>query len=356
MVKKVEYIVVGSGLAGILFCETLIQHNKSFVVIDDASQQSSMVAGGLYNPVVLKRFTEVWRAKEQLELALPIYKQLEELLKVKLDYKIPVRRLFNSVEEQNNWFIASDKLSLSEFLSTAIMNNHNQHINAKFGFGEVLHTGRIDTNALVDGFRKLLLNKNQFISESFEHDKLIDKGNHILYKDIEASSIVFAEGFGLKKNPFFNHLPLNGTKGELLTIHAPDLNIDYVLKSSVFLIPLGNDLYRVGATYEWEDKTNNITQKGKEELVGKLKIVLKCDFDIVDQVAGIRPTVIDRRPLIGRHSEYKNMYVLNGLGTRGVMIAPYVAQKLFNFIDCNEVLDNEVDINRFHLYKNITFN
>ena len=356
MVKKVEYIVVGSGLAGILFCETLIQHNKSFVVIDDASQQSSMVAGGLYNPVVLKRFTEVWRAKEQLELALPVYKQLEELLKVKLDYKIPVRRLFNSVEEQNNWFIASDKLSLSEFLSTAIMNNHNQHINAKFGFGEVLHTGRIDTNALVDEFIKLLLNKNQFISESFEYDKLINHKDHVHYKNIEASSIVFAEGFGLKKNPFFNHLPLNGTKGELLTIHAPDLNIDYVLKSSVFLIPLGNDLYRVGATYEWEDKTNNITQKGKEELVGKLKIVLKCDFDIVDQVAGIRPTVIDRRPLIGRHSEYKNMYVLNGLGTRGVMIAPYVAQKLFNFIDCNEVLDNEVDINRFHLYKNITFN
>ena len=39
--------------------------------------------------------------------------------------------------------------------------------------------------------------------------------------------------------------------------------------------------------------------------------------------------------------------MLNGLGTRGVMIAPYVAQKLFDFIDKGTPLESEIDINRF---------
>ena len=67
----------------------------------------------------------------------------------------------------------------------------------------------------------------------------------------------------------------------------------------------------------------------------------------MNHVAGVRPTVKDRRPLVGRHSEYKNLYMLNGLGTRGVMIAPYVAKELFEFIENDEALDIEIDINRF---------
>ena len=212
--KKVDYIIVGLGLAGINFCEVLIRNNKSFLVIDNASQQSSVVAGGLYNPVVLKRFTEVWKANEQLEMAIPAYNRLENLLNSTLDYKIPVRRLFNSVEEQNNWTVASDKPNLSQYLSTKFITNENQHIKAGFGFGEVLETGRIDTSKLVSNFKHYLQNSNQFIEESFNHDALKDFEEYILYENIQASDIVFAECFGVKQKPFFYHLPLNGSNCE----------------------------------------------------------------------------------------------------------------------------------------------
>ena len=345
--NKVDYIVVGSGLAGIMFCDVLMQYNKTFLVVDDGSQKSSMVAGGLYNPVVLKRFTPVWKSKEQLALALPRYKSLEEKLSVKLDYKVSVYRLFASIEEQNNWFQASDKIGLSEYIEPEIHQIENQSIKSGFGFGKVLHTGRIDTNALIGSFKKELLNNNQLIEISFDYDTIQFNNDSVIYKNTEAKQIVFAEGFGLKQNPFFNYLPLNGTKGELLIIDSPKLNIDFVVKSGVFLIPLGEHKYIVGATYEWEDKSNTITQKGKDELLSKLKTFLKCDFNMVNQVAGIRPTVVDRRPLVGQHHEHKQLYVLNGLGTRGVMIAPYVAQKLFDFIDKGTPLESEIDINRF---------
>ncbi len=344
---KVDYIIVGCGLAGISFCEALIANNKSFMVYNNNSQQSSTVAGGLYNPVTLKRFTSVWKSKEQLKLALSFYRNIEERLNIKLDYQTTVYRRFTSLEEQNDWFSASDKPNLNDYLSLKIHKNFNSSLDADFGFGEVLQSGRIDTKLLIEEYKSYLKTNNQITEEDFDYARLDIKEKNISYKSIEAKHIVFAEGYGLKGNPFFKNLPLYGSKGELLTIYAPKLKMDFVLKSSVFIIPLGEDLYRIGATYEREDKTNRITAKAREELLEKLKTVLVCDFEVVDQVAGIRPTVKDRKPLIGSHPEQKNIYVLNGLGTRGVMIGPYVANQLYHYIENDTPLDNEIDINRF---------
>lgn len=76
----IDYLIIGSGIAGISFSEFALQNNKSIVVFDDNSQPSSRVAGGMYNPVILKRFSEVWKAKEQLDLSSVFYKELENKL------------------------------------------------------------------------------------------------------------------------------------------------------------------------------------------------------------------------------------------------------------------------------------
>lgn len=348
---KVDYIIVGCGLAGIALCEQLKTHHKSFVVFDNDSQQASTVAGGLYNPVVLKRFTAVWKSEEQLDLALPVYAKIEKDLQQTFDYKVPVHRLFKNLEEQNDWFTASDQPRLEHYLSTTLIKNNNNSINADLGYGEVLQTGRIDTKALISAYKKDLKQKGILIEEAFQYEKLESDGQTVQYKDITAKQIVFAEGYGLNHNPFFNYLPLNGTKGELLTIKAPDLNLNEVVKSSVFLIPLGNDLYRVGSTYNWSDKTNLPTEEAKTELLEKLKTIITCHFEVVKQSAGIRPTTVDRRPFVGEHLEFKNHYVLNGLGTRGVMIAPYVAKALFDHIEHGKNIDHEIWIHRFKKYK-----
>src|SRR5690606_31271212 len=117
--------------------------------------------------------------------------------------------------------------------------------------------------------------------------------------------------------------PLVPAKGELITIYAPDLKMHYVLKSADFLFPLGNHLYIVGATYDWWDLTNTISESAKKELLTNLTKLITCSFEVVNQVAGIRPTVKDRRPLVLQHDKHKNVFVLNGLGTRGVIIGPY---------------------------------
>ncbi|MCM5662711.1 NAD(P)/FAD-dependent oxidoreductase [Galbibacter mesophilus] len=343
----IDYIVVGVGLAGIAFCEQLEKNNKTFVVFDDGSQKSSNVAGGMYNPVILKRFTGVWKAKEQIGMLTPFYEQLEHKLEAKVDFKMPVLRRFVSIEEQNMWFEASDKPALQPFLSTKLHKNSNKNIDAPFGYGEVLHTGRVATDVLQKKYVEYLSSEKKIVNERFDYDSLLVEENHIAYKEVKAKNIVFCEGFGLKKNPFFNYLPLVGTKGELLEIECKDLHLDFVLKSSVFMIPLGENCFKVGATYKWKDKTDTPTEESRLEMEKKLQSFLKCDYTVINHFAGIRPTVTDRKPLVGTHPKHNRLHVLNGLGSRGVMIAPYAAEKLYQSIEKQIPLEKEMDVIRF---------
>jgi glycine/D-amino acid oxidase-like deaminating enzyme len=341
-----DYIIVGSGLAGIAFSEIALQNNKTILVVNNQSQNSSRIAGGLYNPVILKRFSEVWQAEEQLELLYSFYANLEKKLQIKLDYKLPLLRKFYSVEEQNNWFTASDKPNLYKFLSTNLITKKWDAIPSPFNFGEVLYSGYVDTNLLVDSYKQFLINQNAYLEDTFDYSGLVIEKEFISYQNIKAKHIVFAEGFGMLLNPFFNKLPLDGTKGELLLIKAPNLNLDVIMKSSIFVLPIGNDLYKVGATYNWEDKTNIPTEAAKKELIDNLKELITCDFEVIEHYAGVRPTVKDRRPLVGTHPVHKNLHVLNGLGTRGVMLAPAMAKNLYNHIENQIPLDKNIDILR----------
>jgi glycine oxidase len=345
---KVDYIVVGLGLAGLAFVEELIQANKTFLVFEDDSQTSSLVAGGVYNPVVLKKFTAVWKASEQLDLAMLFYEKLEQKLNQKFDKKLAIKRVFKSEEEQKKWSTSSDNPLLKQFLNPNIEIKKITGVVGNFGFGTVNKTGRIDTFKLVKSYRKLLKENNLIRFDKFEHQKLNLSIDNVTYKDIECNNVVFCEGFGIKKNPFFNYLPLEEAKGELLIIHAPKLNIDFLLKSSLFLIPLGDNQYKVGATFNHSDKTPTPTENGKSELIEKLKKVINVPYKIMEQSAGIRPTTNDRMPFVGLHNKHPKLAVLNGLGTRGVMVAPTMAKNLFNLLQKGEALDIEIDIKRFN--------
>ncbi|WP_309641975.1 FAD-binding oxidoreductase [Flavobacterium sp.] len=343
----IDYLIIGSGLAGIAFAETALQNQKKIVVIDNNQNVSSTVAAGLYNPVILKRFTAVWNAQEQLLILDGFYKNLELKLNQTFNFKKPILRKFFSIEEQNNWFVAADKTGLSPFLSTKLRTDKFQGIDAPYDYGEVKQTGYVDVVSLLNLYKVYLQDQNFLQTEIFDHDALVLHNEFIQYKDIKAKHIIFAEGFGMHQNPFFKDLPLDGAKGELLIIKAPELSLDVIVNTSVFILPLGNQLFKVGATYNWEDKTNTPTQAGKEELIDRIKEIITCDFEIISHFAGVRPTVKDRKPLVGTHQQYSNVHILNGLGTRGVMLGPAMAKALFENIEQDIPLPPEINIKRF---------
>ena len=345
---KIDYIIVGAGLAGLCMSQICLKYKMSFIVIDDAQRTSSKVAGGMFNPVVLKRFTSIWEADAQLKLADEFYPEVEKLLNTSFYHKLPIYRKFATIEEQNNWFPACDNPVTAPYLNENLIKDKFQYINSEYHFGEVYNTGFLNVNLFVQSLQQYLQNTNLFFKESFVYSELIITDDFVKYKDFQAKQIVFAEGFSMLNNPFFNYLPLDGTKGELLYVKISNLKLKSIVKSSVFVIPIGNDIYKVGATYNWQDKTDDLTDDAKNDLIEGLEKMIDCDYEVIEHVAGVRPTVKDRRPLVGAHYQHKNVYILNGLGTRGVLLGPYLADKLIQNIENNVPLDPNINVERYY--------
>ena len=152
---------------------------------------------------------------------------------------------------------------------------------------------------------------------------------------------------------FFNYLPIKSLKGEYLIINAPKLSSDFILKSSIYIIPLQKEVFWVGSTFDFNDKSQKKTKKVYNFLLSKLNSFISVPFEVIDHKIGFRPVVKDRRPILGRHPKYDNLILFNGLGTRGLMLAPLLSKWLYEYISEDKELYNEISINRYEeLYKN----
>ncbi len=348
---KTNYLIIGQGIAGTFFAHELTKANKSFVIIDPNTHNASKTAAGMYNPVILKRFSPVWQAQTQIDTARRIVSELEQQFNTKFDYPLPIHRIFHDQNERKVWAKKALDKELCSFLNQQYLLNYNSHIHAPFDLGEVKHGGRIDLSSMLSAYRNYLNDKDQIITENFEYDKLIIENDFVKYKNIKAKHIIFCEGYGIKENPFFNYLPLNGNKGEVLIVRIKNLNIDSAIKSSVFIMPLpeyGKDIYFIGATYNWTDKDGIPSNEAREELLNKLSTFIEGNVEVLEHRAGIRPTVSDRRPLVGQHPCHNRLYIMNGLGTRGVMLGAAMAQNLYHYINDGEELPSEVNCQRFN--------
>ncbi len=345
---NVDVIIVGQGIAGSIAAYKLLEKGKRITVYQGGDMyKSSSVAPGMFNALVLKRFTLCWNATEFLPVMYDFYTQMESELKIQLIHHFPIYRLFHDEKEVETWLEKTDHPVLSEYMDTEILDVNNNSLLKKIGFGKVKQTGRVDVKALIGGMANHIMDNAVLRTEMFDFDELKIENGKVYYKDLVADKLLFAEGFGMTHNPYFNYLPLDGTKGELITIKAPDLNLDKAIKGGIFIMPLGNDLYRVGATFNWKEKDCTVSEAGKKWLLDRLKQIINCSFEIVEHEAGMRPTVNDRRPLIGRHPNIPELYVLNGFGTRGILMGPMLTDCLVKQMYDGVEPDAVFNINRY---------
>ncbi|MFT7612576.1 MAG: glycine oxidase [Parvicellaceae bacterium] len=339
-----DVLIVGQGLAGTVLGEKFLQEGKSVYFIDQGFENaSSVVAAGMYNPVVFKRVNKSWMVDEILPVALDFYHQFSEKLKAELIYPHQILKFFANEEYRKMWV---NELGKVQYLGTVEDQYENKDVINDFGFGRVTSAGRVVLKDMLTLFRDQLKSTNCLLEEKFDYDLFTPELN--TYKGINYERIVFCQGHEGQDNNLFNWLPLQTAKGELLHIHAPNINSKDLLNKGFFILPIGDDNYVLGSTYSWKDKTNDPTDEGKEQVLEKFKKLYKGPFKITKHTAGIRPTVSDRRPLVGWHPEYKNIGIFNGLGAKGVMLAPYFADQLVASLDSDDVIHSEVDIQRFN--------
>lgn len=341
---KVDYLLVGYGIANICFAKQCLAHKKSFIIYDDRKITASNVAAGVVNPVVLKRFTPVWNAIEQMELLKKTFQDFADLLGETYFHDLPVYRIFSNEKEIETWEKKrKENPVLEKYLKEEVLPNKYNSLNAHYGFGVMNDTGYVEISQLLSDFKSKF--KDCFINEKFDYNTLNLKEKK--YQDIEFGKIIFAEGAKVKENPFFSKIPLVPNKGQVLKIRTEEALPQAIIKSKCFLMPIGNSEYYVGATYNREFNGEEPTLQDRYKLQEQLEFFFKGRYQIIDEKVGLRPTVPDRKPIIGEHFNHKSLYILNGLGTRGTFNGPAMAKELFEHIENNKPILPEVDVKRF---------
>ncbi|AZI34308.1 NAD(P)/FAD-dependent oxidoreductase [Kaistella carnis] len=341
--KNVDYIIVGDGYAAYFFAHQLILHQKSFVLFSANKKSASRVSAGIVNPLVLKKFTTFWLAAEQIEFLTKTIAEIESYTGKNYLINERIHRIFHDENEKTLWCGKTETEELKGFLNPAF--ETLEIIKNPFGTGEVNHSARLDVNAFFEGISSYLEANDRLIHEEFAYTKIQDS----TYKNINFKNIVFCEGMAVRANPFFNDIQVIANKGHHLKVKlSQKMNHHYTLKKKHFLFPLNNDVYYYGGTYDPNERENVIDDFKTEELITGLSEFYLHDFEIEEVNYGFRPTVKDRRPILGNHPEHQNYYIYNGLGARGILNGCYFSKELYEHIENGKLLMAEVDIKRFN--------
>jgi glycine oxidase len=346
-----EILIVGQGLAGSILAHQLKEKRIDFFVIDKpGASQSSLISAGIWNPVVFKRMTSSWKAAEVIPFMRNFFLKAEKATGEKFVSQRKMLKYFTEEQEAVLWKKKYAE-GLSDFIEEKIYSPAEfdcEGLNRpEYGFSFVTESGNADTAKFVEATRVLLRTGGFFLEEVFDHSLLVQNNNKVAYKNIIADKIIFCEGFLNSANSFFNFIPFKPAKGELLTFYSEELKTEHIINKGVFILPLGDGFYKCGATYEWSDLSQTVTEKAQQELEQKLKKIIRVPFTVTERKAGVRPSVIDRRPVLGAHPQLKNHFIFNGFGTKAVMLAPFFANELIGFIFSQKSLDEEINIQRF---------
>ncbi len=349
-----DFIIVGRGLAASTLMHAFHKQHITFITIGNKDlSSSSRVAAGIWNPIVFKRLTKSWLADELIPYLNEFYADCELRLGKKLVTQRPIVKPFTEDQEKVLW----DKKAADElknFLEPISQHEEPEEFKQCIitnGIGYVKNSGNLNMTEFLDQTADYF--EKDLLEETFDHSQLKVYTDKVVYRGIEARQIIFCEGHLVKNNPFFNWIPLKPAKGEVFTVKIPQLQfVNAIFNRNGFVMDLGDGLYKVGATYAWDDLTEDLTEAGALELNDKLKKMTDCQYEVTRHEAGIRPSSSDRRPIIGQHPLHKNLFVFNGLGTKGVMLAPFFAGNFVNFYLQKEDINREVDVKRFyHLYE-----
>lgn len=347
---KTDFLIVGQGLAGTLLAHSLLSQNKTVVLLDEyRSSTASRVSAGLFHPVTGRRIVKSWMVEALYSFAQEFYSKQEKLLHANFFFPKELIEIISSAHEFNVWSERLDDPGINQYLADQPQQHlYSGKLQDFFKMIALTGSGWMDIARYLEVSMQYFNRMKILESGKFLFEKLEFKANGFQYDHIEAQKIIFCEGSDNTQNKLWNWIPFLPSKGEILTIESHELSEDYILLKGLFIIPLGNHRFRVGSTYSWDFEDELPTESGKNEIKQKLEGIISVPFEIIDHKSGIRPTTKDRRPIIGEHPKFKNLFIFNGLGTKGVLLGPYFANSFSEFLIKETPLLDEVKVDRYY--------
>lgn len=341
-----HFLIVGAGLAGTTAAHLLRERGFTFELLDSGKNVSSAVAGGIINPLVFRRMTLSWRLDDLLPVALRFFEQRTLEMNKQFYYSIPIRRFFASEQEREFWLKKQDLPEFQPYMQQQTAFDAGfPDPNNTYGTGLVLQSGYVDAARYTESNRLFFKQLGVLRSEQMDYAQLDPIAGS--YKGVTYDCILFCEGKDALYNPWFKTIPLKATKGEVLTIDCTKASQKESYNRKCFMMPIGNHQFRVGSTYDWDVDNTIPTEAGKKIITDNLASILTEDYTITSHHAGVRPTIKDRRPVLGRHPNFPKLAIGNGLGAKGYMLAPLILKELLDHLIDGTPVHHETRIERF---------
>ncbi len=342
-----DYIVIGGGLAGTTLAYRLIKQGANVLVFDEPSRNiSSNVAAGIFGPLTGKRTALTWKANEMFNELHKFYPGTENELGESFFHPMPMFKLFDTVFDQNEWLNKHQEKGFSKFIEHEIKFLDRDLVSNPFGALQIKEGGRLNIHLYLKVMQTWLISHKAVLYQHFDFSKVIVSTDIIKYESLKTQAIIFCDGSYSNANPFFSYLPHKPVHGEILEVEIPYFYTDRIINKGIYVLPTEGQIYLVGATYNWDLSEPVTTERGKTELESKLRELVKTDFKIINHFAGIRPSTKDRRPYLGKHPLYKNIFIFGGIGSKGVSLIPYLSKVFTNYLLNDVELPREADICR----------
>jgi glycine oxidase len=345
-----DILIIGQGLAGSLLAFELWQSGVDFCVIDPGNGKSaSKVAGGLYYPLAARKLKEVELSATLHNAMKATFLSAEKLFRSRFLFETDSMKLVSG-DELSIWKAAGQG-TLARVIRKIVPGSDLPGIRKGFHGVMISQSGYVDVAGFTEAAREWLMNHKLLISEEVNYSMIEASGPNIAVNGhTTARCLVFCEGAAATGNPWLAKDAIRMNKGELIEIEAQGLPQDVIVRGEVFVHPLGNNRYRVGSTYSHNFTDNEPSSEGLSELKEKLGRIIQVPYTLTGHYAGIRPTTRDRQPVVGPLPENRNMAVLNGFGSRGVLTGPWYAAQMRNWIVSGEATWPKIsDIGRFYL-------
>lgn len=348
---RVDFLIVGQGLAGSLLAWTLLQRGCSVFVVDDGSRNASQVAAGIVNPVTGMRLAKTSGIDGLLPAAIECYSKLSSFFGRPFFIGKPMFRLLRSDAERLQALKRQQQPEYAGYIGDISPNAPSlPGFDAPYGVLEQKLCGHLLTTPLLTCLKNYFEALNIFTISQIDYENF-HLGAKVSWQGITAEQTVFCEGYRMSNNPWFNQLPLQPVKGEIVTLHQTKPLPNAIVNYGHWLLPGDDETFRIGATFDRLNTGLDITHQGKSALLNALEAVnpdLACS-PLVRQEAGIRPCSADRYPLIGRHPNpaLDRLSVFNGFGAKGSLQIPWYGERFADYLLTHRSLPADCDIRRF---------
>jgi len=361
MANSYDFIIIGAGISGCSVAYELSKADKdlNILIVDklpDVAQGASGAAGAFLSPLLGKPNEFKDLVTNSLKYSTTLYKEnFADIIDNCGTTRIP-----KTIIEQEKF---QEYIPFMDFDY-----KKDEDVDGYF----------FDIGTVVKSYdicKKMTKNDNIQTKFNYEIKKLNYDGEYwILNEELKAKNIVLTTGVDMEllDEFYINIRAVWGRRIDITTSTKVDYNYHKACSlSKATKIDEDKYLVSIGATHHREKSGVDDIEQNIEDLLTKANDIKKLEnVEVINQYVGARACSIDYFPMVGkvvdsektleefpyltkgtnveskRFSRYKNFYILNGVGGRGFVLAPYLAKQLVDNIINEKQIDENIKVDR----------